>query len=307
MDINAVAASQAPQRGSINLDHVAHFVPDSDAASAALEQLGFTLTPFSAQSHRLEPQGPLVPAGTGNRCVMLEAGYLEFLTPTGATPVADQLRTAIRRYIGVHLIAFGTAAPEIDHARLAHEGFQPMTPVALQRPISTETGENTARFTVVRVPPGTMPEGRIQFCRHHTPELVWQERWITHANGARGLAAVLLCVEDADEAAWRYSRFSGRPYTSEGGAHHIATARGSLSFVEPVALKRTLGLTPPALPWIAGYALETRDVAATREYMRRSGNSGADFARDHVLVTLPEALGGVVIFQQPGSGMLRFD
>lgn len=65
------AQSQVPAAGKVNLDHVAHFVPHIDSASAALERLGFTLTPFSAQSHRLEPGGPVLPAGTANRCVML--------------------------------------------------------------------------------------------------------------------------------------------------------------------------------------------------------------------------------------------
>src|SRR5690242_6418655 len=115
--------TQVPERGQLNIDHVAHFVAHSDAAAAALSSLGFTLTPFSAQSHRLTPDGPLVPAGSGNRCAMFEYGYLEFLTPTHDTPVANQLRNAISRYVGVHLIAFGTATPDIDHARLAHAGF----------------------------------------------------------------------------------------------------------------------------------------------------------------------------------------
>jgi hypothetical protein len=96
------------------LDHVAHFVPHVDSASSALEKLGFTLTPFSEQSHRTEPGGPVMPAGAGNRCVMLEQGYLEFLTPTGDTPVAGQLRTAIKRYTGPHLVAFGTSTARPD-------------------------------------------------------------------------------------------------------------------------------------------------------------------------------------------------
>ena len=303
----AVASNQAPAAGTINLDHVAHFVPDSDAASVALEHLGFTLTPFSPQSHRLDPQGPLVPAGTGNRCVMLEAGYVEFLTPTGATPVADQLRTAMQRYVGVHLIAFGTAAPDIDYARLAAQGFRPTTPVALQRPISTQQGEDTARFTVVRVPPGTMPEGRIQYCEHHTPHLVWQTRWLAHPNGATGLAGALLCVEDAVEAAQRYSRFSGIAATAIGAAWHIGTSRGALTFIEPAVLKRTLAVVPPALPWIAGYVLDTQDIDATRDYLQRIGKRGAALAAGRLSLPLPEALGGIVIFQPAGSGTLRFD
>jgi hypothetical protein len=76
--ISEITRAQVPAPGELTLDHVAYFVPHIDAASDALERLGFSLTPFSAQSHRLEAGGPVVPAGTGNRCVMLERGY-----PTG--------------------------------------------------------------------------------------------------------------------------------------------------------------------------------------------------------------------------------
>ena len=96
---------------------------------------------------------------------MLERGYVEFLTPTMETPLAEQLRSAMRRYVGVHLVAFGTTTPELDYARLTREAFEPLERVDLQRPIETEAGMEVARFSVVRVPPGTMPEGRIQYCQ----------------------------------------------------------------------------------------------------------------------------------------------
>ena len=183
----SVANSQVPAPGELTLDHVAYFVPHIDAASDALERLGFCLTPFSAQSHRLEPGGPVVPAGTGNRCVMLERGYLEFLTPIGDTSVATQLRIGIKRYVGVHSIIFGTSAPDDDYARLEKAGFAPLPPIALQREIATARDMQIARFTVVRTSPGTMAEGRIQFCQHHTPQWVWQERWVAHPNLAVAL------------------------------------------------------------------------------------------------------------------------
>ena len=295
--------SNVPSPGALNLDHVAHFVPDIDAASAALGSAGFTLTPFSAQSHRLTPEGPLVPAGTGNRCVMFESGYLEFLTPTGDTPVADQLRSAIARYVGVHLIAFGTGAPDDDHARLTAAGFDPLVPVALQRPISTPDGESTARFTVVRVPPGRMAEGRIQFCRHHTPELVWQPRWTRHANAVTGLASVLVCVADPKEAARRYSAFTGLACEAHGSAWRLETARGAVVIAGADAVERTLGIAPPALPWIAGYVLENADFAATRAAL---GASGARALGERLALTLPAALGGVMIFQPARAGALHF-
>lgn len=284
-----------------DVDHTAHFVPDSERAGAALIQLGFTLTPFSAQSHRLEPGAPLTPAGTGNRCVMLKRGYLEFLTPTHDTPNAEQLRLAIRRYTGMHLIAFGTNAPESDFQRLAAGGFAPLTPLALQRQTSTPTGETTARFTVVRVPPAAMAEGRIQFCRHHTRDAVWQPRWLTHPNHATGLAGVVLCVADPAEAAQRYARFTGLPVQAanpSGDAWRLDSAQGYLLFVSPAVLQQSLGIAAPALPWIAGCILDSDDMAATLAIVQ-----GATIG-DRQLVTLHPALGGIMIFQPLGSAPL---
>lgn len=296
-----IASGQVPEPGSISLDHVAHFVPDSDAASAALDKLGFTLTPFSAQSHRLQPDAPVVSAGTGNRCVMLHRGYLEFLTPTGDTPMADQLRAAISRYIGVHLIAFGTGAPEADHARLVKEGFEPMTPVALQRPISTENGEDTARFTVVRVPPGKMIEGRIQFCQHRTPHLLWQGRWTAHRNAVTAFADVLVCVSDSAEAAARYSRYTGLPANESKDIWKIATTRGTVIFTDPHTLERALGASAPALPWIAGYVLESEDLSKTRAHIAAAGCTIRDLHDGRFAAELPQALGGILICQSAGS------
>lgn len=300
-----VPAAQPPSPGRLNIDHIAHFVPHIDAASAALEQAGFTLTPFSAQSHRLEPGGPLVPAGAGNRCVMLREGYLEFLTPTGDTPIAQQLRTAIQRYTGVHLIAFGSADAGADHARLQRNGFAPLPSVALQREIGTVNGSGTARFTVVRVPPGTMAEGRIQYCQQHTPELLWQPRWTTHANGARGLAAVIVCVEDPQEAAQRYARFTGLLAQPGGSLWRIDSQRGALLFVTPEALQRTLGMSPPSLPWIAGYVLSSDDLDATRRHLDEA-HCSVRGAHGCLLLEWPAAVGGFVLFQPHGNALPAF-
>lgn len=291
--------SPAPHAG-ITLDHVAHYVPAIDAASAALSRLGYTLTPFSAQAHRLETNGPLLPAGTANRCVMLQNGYLECLTPTHDTANARQLQSAIARYTGVHLIAFGTHAPQADFARLEDEGFAPLPPVALQRQTTTESGTAIARFTVVRVAPAAMAEGRIQYCQHHTPDVVWQTRWLAHANHAVGLAGVLLCVADPAEAARRYARFTGLPAQQAGRAWRLNTARGYVLFADAATLQHALGVTAPTLPWIAGYVIDSDDMVATRHVV------AGQTLGPRIGVPLPAALGGIMIFQAAGSEALEF-
>ena len=281
------------------VDHIAHFLHDIDAASAALSNLGYTLTPFSAQSHRLAADGPLLPAGTGNRCVMLQNGYLEFLTPTHDTANARQLRIAIARYTGVHLIAFGTQTPDADFARLDAEGFAPLSPIALQRQVGTEDGEATARFTVVRVAATTMAEGRIQYCQHHTPAVVWQTRWLKHANHAVGLAGVLICVADPAEAAKRYARYTGLPVQQSANTWRLDTGHGYLLFMSVPTLQQTLGVTAPTLPWIAGYVIDSDDMNATRSLI-----SGRTLEK-RICVQLPDALGGIMIFQAAGSKPLE--
>lgn len=282
-----------------SIDHVAHFVPDITAASSTLTALGFTLTPLSEQTHRITPDSPLTPAGASNRCVMLSQGYLEFLTPTHDTANARQLRDALTRYTGVHLIAFGTQDATTDHQRLTDEAFQPLVPLALQRQVGTPAGDATARFTVVRVPPGTMDEGRIQYCQHHTPEVVWQPRWTKHANAASALAGVLLCVAEPQAAARRYSRFTGIAAQAHGAAWRIATSRGDLHFCTPDTLHAHFGVRPPALPWIAGYVIDSGDMPTTRTHV------GGNAIGQRVFVKLPESLGGIMIFQPEGAGPLE--
>src|SRR5256712_12262116 len=132
------AELQKPPPGELFLYHVSHFVRDLDAAAGLLEQLGFVVTAVSIQ----EVAGSRVGA---NRCVMLEQGYIEILTPT------------LQPDPGLRLACFGTLDAEGEHRRLAHHGFQPQPVGNLQR----ELDSNTVRFKVVRPASGEKPEGRI--------------------------------------------------------------------------------------------------------------------------------------------------
>src|SRR3546814_13807294 len=85
-------------RGEVFLDHLAHFVPSLDCAAAALEKLGFRLTPFAAQRNRTS--NGTEPSGMANRCVMLREGYLEFLTAVSQSELARQFRRSEARRVG---------------------------------------------------------------------------------------------------------------------------------------------------------------------------------------------------------------
>ena len=305
--MSAAAPSGAPERnvpaaGEVVLDHVGLFVPDMARAAEAFERLGFELTPFSPQRHRLAPGQPLVPAGTANRLAVLSEGYLELLTPVADTPVARQLEAAIARYAGLHLVAFGTSDALAAERHLRGAGFAPQPVIELERTVASPAGERVARFSVVRVPPGTMAEGRVQYCRHHTPELVWQARWLAQPNRARALADLVLCVADPAAAAARHGRFVGRAPTAGHGCHLLELDRGRLVFTDPAGLARLLpGTEVPCLPFIAALALTTDDLAATRAVLDQNGLRAAALGAGGLAVAVPGGICATVCFLAAGA------
>ena len=281
-----VATQQIPAPGSLLVDHVSHFVPDLGAAARTLEALGFVVTPVSAQQTQ---DGP---AGTSNVCVMLEHGYIEFLSPTADTPNAQCLRDSMQRYPGVHLLCFGTPEAEGEHARLKTHGFEPQPLVNLSREV--RAGEK-ARFKVVRAAPGKMPEGRIQFVQHQTPEAIWRPEHLGHTNNVVKLACVFAVAGDPAEAGARWARFAALLPRPAGDFVHLATARGHVLVARRENWGTLLGDAPPA-PALAGYALECRDPAILISRCKLLGLAVRKLRDNLHAVSLPEALGGAWIF-----------
>jgi hypothetical protein len=271
--------NQKPAPGDLCLDHVAHFVPDLRAAARDLEKLGLVVTPESA--HRTQ-HGP---AGTSNRCLMLEAGYVEILAPTLDTPNAQRVRDRMQRYIGMHLCCFGTPDPAAEHARLAAHGFEPEPLVHLARTLQDGT---PVKFSVVYVPPAKMPEGRIQYCEHLTPAEMWREDWV---NPGLRLDAAFVVADDPAEVAARWARFSGALPRRSGELVELPLARGKVLIGKRAALAAHLG-EAPAAPSLAGYALKCSQPEA---FLARCKTAG--FAVSGRAVKLPPSLGGVWLIE----------
>lgn len=293
-----IARQQRPAPGELVIDHVAHFVGDLDAAIGVFGALGFVATPRSEQTTR-DADGKEAPAGQANRCVMLEAGYLEILTPTLDTPTSQRTRAQMARYAGVHILAFGTPSAEEDRARLARHGFDPLPLVDLRRRLDVETASGVtqalARFAVQRVPPEHMPEGRVQFCEQRTPEALWQARYLRHANGVRGLDAVIVCADDPLEAGARFARFAGLLPAPAGAFVCLQTTRGSVLLGTREACAGLLGAAP-APPSIAGYALACDDPPALARRLEAQGCTVRALENALMSCVLPAALGGAWLF-----------
>lgn len=284
---------QLPQGDEIFLDHHGHFVPDMDAASEALERLGFRLTPYTAHTMRTAPDEAPKPSGTGNRCIMLRESYIEVLCAVGDAPMAQQLREAVDRYTGIHLMAFTTPDAEAHHARLKAAGFDMQPLVHLTR----EVEGGTLRFSVVRMVHGQMAEGRIQFLTHNTPDLLWREELMDHPNRVVSMTDVLMASADVAEASTRFERYLGFASAQCDGGVRFAFGRGSLTILTAEAYRAALpGAEIPDLPFIGAYSLRSEDLAATKTLIEGNGIATQDLGPGAFRVDPLPALGSTMIF-----------
>lgn len=300
---------QLPVGDEIFLDHVGHFVAGRDAATAALVAAGFAPTPASLQVNPNPAGGTPQPTGTGNVTAMLSRGYVEVLFKTADTPLGREFDASFARYPGIHLAAFAVADAAAAHRRLDANGFRVRPLVEMQRPAATEQGAGTAAFTIVRVAPDVMPEGRMQILTHRTEDTVWQPRWLKHPNSAAALLDLVIAVADLEEAAGRFARFTGRQAEPSGFGYSIRLDRGRLQLVSRKALAALFPALPiPALPFAAAYGIRVESLAAAADSLNRGG---VGFTRKDgaLVVPFPPELGlGLWLFvEQPARLLWRQD
>ena len=268
---------------AVALDHVAVVARDLPPLVAAYERLGFALSPLSRQSGPRRPGGPVEVFGSGNRCAFLRHGYIELLGLLDPALHANGVDRFAERYAGLHIIALAMQDEEANLARLRRAGVEVPGIARLQRPV--EEGGPIAHFA--RLPLPDAPEGRLQLIRHLSAGLVWDPRWMGHANRAEALTEVILAADPAAESAARLSRLAGLPMVpdpaggfrldlpgAEGAAGPQAPAmRTAVRVLEPASLPRVLpGVAIPTLPFIAGMVVRTEDAnAAVTALLAREG------------------------------------
>lgn len=236
----------------IGLDHIGMFAVDLDLISTLYERLGFCLTPVSQHANPPAPGQAAVLRGTANRCAMLKQGYIELLAVIDPTLDGLGVPEALKRYQGMHILAFQTDEPERVQQQLQAQGFSANL-VYLQRQITNAPLPGLAQFTQVRTPPEQMPEGRIFVLQHSTPELVWQPEYLTHPNTAQALLEVVVVVEDLAQVQARYSAyFSCAADTSVSGQASFQLATGRYVLMQPDCYARCYpGAALPLVPFPA--------------------------------------------------------
>jgi hypothetical protein len=179
------------------VDHaVVNVLRDMDAAVRRFAALGFTLTPRGHHS-----------LGSINHLMVFERDYLELVgLPQGDGPVR---REVAESPAGLNGLVFATADAGALHGDLAARGIPAQPPLAFHRPVDVDGTSCRASFRTVRLDAGWVHGGRVYFCQHETPELVWRAPWQVHANGVHALAGMTIAVADPSREAQRYRALGG--------------------------------------------------------------------------------------------------
>ncbi len=210
------------------LDHVVIDVRDRmDEAARCLTALGFQLTPRG--HHTL---------GSVNHLAMFATDYLELLGFGEGTS-----RPELEPFpVGFNGLVFKTADADRVYEHAGAEGL-PILPVqAFSRPVSLAGASLDARFRTTRLDPARIAMGRVYFCEHLTPELVWRPEWQAHPNGALSIARVVVATGDPAATATLFSRLFGTAAVIPGaGRLVIAAGTAQVELATPAAIAEEFG------------------------------------------------------------------
>lgn len=210
---------ESEERHPMQLDHLVFNARLSmDAAADVFADLGFNLTPRGYHS-----------LGSINHLMIDPASYLELV---GIPETGRQRQDVLDSPIGLSGLVFRSQDAEATYGRLIAEGFAPKEPIVLERPVTVNGAEHVARFHNVRMTFDEFPAGRVYFCQHLTPDLVWRDPWMHHRNGFCGIAGMGVTSPDPSAEARRYAALTGGDATREENAWFVGNGGFALRFTE---------------------------------------------------------------------------
>jgi hypothetical protein len=212
------------------LDHVVvNTLFDMDRAAALMSQLGFTLTPRGYHS-----------LGSINHLVMFEHDYLELVgLPLGTGVLRRDVLESPR---GLNGLVFQASDIDACQHTLRDSGLAMLEPQSFSRPVTIDGVEHLARFRTVRTAPELFEAGRVYYCQHYTPELVWHRPWMSHPNGVRALSELVVATSNAEVDAPRYAKAAQSSAERQGDGWTIVLSGGfRLTLISPARYRERYG------------------------------------------------------------------
>jgi len=284
---------------SFSLDHVLVTPKDYMSTREQFRQLGFSPSPISYH-----------PWGTATCFIMFADNFIELISVTDATKLGTgavngfcfgrQMDAFARRgEEGISLIALHSKDARQDFSQLSVKIPENQGVVDFRRPIILENGQpDEVVVSMALFIDQQSPDSSWFLCQQHRPELIWQDQWRQHENGADAMLAVTYLADDPAELATGWRRLYGDQVRYDGRIAEVDTGSGLLRAIDlATAQSEYAGVALPAAAGSQPHGISLRLHTANLEpLIRRLDTQGVAYHRTpgRVLVT-PGAAGNVII------------
>ena len=270
------------------LDHVVIDVRDRiDEAMRCFGSLGFHLTPRGHHS-----------LGSVNHLAMFATDYLELL----GFGEHGRARPELMPFpVGLNGLVFKTADADLVHRQAAAAGL-PVLPVAsFSRAVTLDGATRDARFRTTRFDPDKVAMGRVYFCEHQTPDLVWRPEWQRHPNGACAIARVVVATADPQRTAVLFRDLFGSDAVADRDGRQLMTAgTAQVELVPPNIVAAEFGETAAEpvgrAEYIAALEIRVRSLPAAAQQLHSV--QGVRVEPDRLVLPACVAFNTTIVFSE---------
>ncbi len=261
-----ILVPQNPMAHPPKLDHaVINVHYQMDLSESIFRKLGFHLTARGYHS-----------LGSINHLMMFGSDYLELIglpaETIGEKPTRPEVLDAP---VGINGLVFKTSDVDETYTHLQALGMAGDPPKSFFRPVDLPDGPQNAHFRTVTVRADIFPGGRIYFCEHGTPELVWRPEWQHHRNGALRMPEFVIASECHDREAADLARLIHSQVEGSGDNLSVKLEDATITLLSPTAYQTRFGDLASCMASRASIfgalTIQTTDLASLRSLAQDSG------------------------------------
>jgi len=249
-----------PLAQNLSLDHlVVNVHYDLDRAQRIFEHLGFYLTARGFHS-----------LGSINHLMTFDTDYLELVgLPTDSVKVRREILQSPQ---GLDGLVFKTKNASKTYHAIRAQGYALTDVQTFGRPVELAGKVKDVKFKTTRLQPGQFEAGRLYYCQHLTPELVWRPEWQSHPNTSHAIAAILIVDPKPRAQANRYAALANALVRrGQHGESRVTCQDFELVFVTENVYQTLYGIHACSgkgrKSFFGAMALFARDLCQVREYI----------------------------------------
>jgi hypothetical protein len=273
-------------------------VRDLDAAADLYRRLGFAV---GARNRH--------PWGTHNHIVQMPGFFIELLTFAEpeklgndgfSTMFAAYNRDFVSHGEGFSLLILESKDAHADAVTFSAAGVAASEDLRFERAAKRPDGSSVkVGFSLAFAEDKAARDIHFAACQQHYPENFWNAAFQEHTNGVAGVAGVVVVADQPERHQSFFEVFAGAAAVARDGGLAIATPRGMIDVVTPMAFLRRFGVKPPDMTRgarLAALRLAVTQPSRLQALPELAGIAGLYVGNDAIIGS-EDAMGAILVFE----------